>query len=215
MNSNSKDTFIVNLYEKIFNILGKVSIFYWLRRITKNKSYFFVDAWVLGNLIFSVLSVIITYYIDRRMRFLFWIILAYSIVRVFEILVYQLNVLFFDRIRAQKNNQDYSIRSATRMVILLLHNFAEIMLWYSVMMICILKIDGSFSQERTIWEYIRANILNVTTFNTGEIEKIVNKTNSSIANLIFFENITGLFMTLLCLGRFINLLPTVKTKDET
>jgi hypothetical protein len=44
MNNNSKDTFIVNLYEKIFYILRKISIFYWLRRITKNTSYFFVDA---------------------------------------------------------------------------------------------------------------------------------------------------------------------------
>ncbi|WP_158304229.1 hypothetical protein [Caldicellulosiruptor hydrothermalis] len=82
------------------------------------------------------------------------------------------------------------------------------------MMICILKLEGNFSQQSTVWDYIRSNILNVATFNSNEIEKIVNKTNSNIANLIFFENITGLFMTLLCLARFINLLPTVKTKDE-
>lgn len=64
MNSNSKDIFIVNLYEKIFCILGKVLIFYWFRRIIKNKSYFFVDVWVLGNFIFLVLFVIIFYYIE-------------------------------------------------------------------------------------------------------------------------------------------------------
>ncbi|WAM30837.1 hypothetical protein [Caldicellulosiruptor naganoensis] len=134
--------------------------------------------------------------------------------RVFEIIIYQLNVLFFDRIRAQKKNQDYSIKSATKMVMLLLHNFAEIMFWYLSMMICILKLEGDFSQQSTVWDYIRSNILNVATFNSNEIEKIVNKTNSNIANLIFFENITGLFMTLLCLARFVNLLPTVKSKDE-
>lgn len=215
MIKNTNNTFIVYFWERIFSYLSKVSIFYWLRKITKNKSYFFVDVWVLGNLFLSFLSVILSYYIEICFKFLFWIILIYGILRVFEIIIYQFNVLFFDRIRAHKRNQDYSISSATRMVILLLHNFAEIMFWYSALMICILKIDGNFSQESSVWDYMRANILNVATFNASEIEKIVNKTNSNIANLIFFENITGLFMTLLCLARFINLLPTVKTKDET
>ncbi|WP_271629587.1 hypothetical protein [Caldicellulosiruptor sp. DIB 104C] len=214
MSKNAIETFVADLWEKIFSYLSRVSIFYWLRKVTKNTSYFFVDAWVLGNLFLSFLAVILTYYINIRFKFLFWIILTYGILRVFEIIIYQLNVLFFDRIRAQKKNQDYSIKSATRMVILLLHNFAEIMFWYSSMMICILKLEGNFSQQSTVWDYIRSNILNVATFNSNEIEKIVNKTNSNIANLIFFENITGLFMTLLCLARFINLVPTVKSKDE-
>lgn len=51
-------------------------------------------------------------------------------------------------------------------------------------------------------------------FNVSEIEKIVNKINLNIVNLIFFENIIGLFMILLCLVRFINLLLIVKIKDE-
>ncbi len=71
MNNNSKDTFIVNLYEKIFYILEKISIFYWLRRIIKNISYFFVDAWVLGNLFLSFLAVILTYYIIFGLNFYF------------------------------------------------------------------------------------------------------------------------------------------------
>lgn len=50
MSKNSIETFVADLWEKIFSYLSRVSIFYWLRKVTKNTSYFFVDAWVLGNL---------------------------------------------------------------------------------------------------------------------------------------------------------------------
>ncbi|WAM33046.1 hypothetical protein [Caldicellulosiruptor morganii] len=176
--------------------------------------YFLVDAWVLGNLLFSFLAVVATYYINSCFKIIFWIILTYGVLRVFEIIVYQVNVLFFDRIRAKKNNQKYSIKSVTRTVILLLHNFVEIMLWYSAMMICLLKIGGNFPDNSSIWDFIRANILNVAIFNADEIEQIAGGRNSTIVNLIFFENITGLFMTLLCLARFINLLPPVESEEE-
>ncbi|WPX07794.1 hypothetical protein [Anaerocellum danielii] len=214
MSKDYNDSFIVTFWERIFYYLSKISIFYWVRKIAKNKGYFLVDAWVLGNILLSFLAVVSTYYINSRFKAIFWIILIYGVLRVFEIIVYQVNVLFFDRIRTKKNKREYKIKSVTRTIILLLHNFVEIMLWYSVMMICLLKIGGNFPDDSSVWDFIRANILNVTIFNADEIEQIAGSKNSTIANLIFFENITGLFMTLLCLARFINLLPPVESEEE-
>lgn len=124
-------SFIVEFWETIFRILSKISIFSLIREIgavNKNgvnifKSYRFVDIWVLSNLVISIISPTILYYLNPKYKIVFYIICAYSIERIFEIIVYQVNVLLFDGYRKRKKGNNYEIYSVTRMVICLLQNY--------------------------------------------------------------------------------------------
>ncbi|BCS80918.1 hypothetical protein [Anaerocellum diazotrophicum] len=208
------DSFILDFWEKIFLFFQKISLFYWIKKITKNKSYFLVDMWVLGHLVLAFVSTLITYYIGAKCRVIIWIVITYAILRVFEIIVYQFNVLFFDNYRNKKKGEPYKIKSATRMVILLLHNYFEVMMWYSALMISILLLNGNFTKQKSWWDYIRANVLNVATFNSDDIQNITGEFTSVLSNFVFLENMTGLIMTIICLARFINLLPNVEREDD-
>ena len=90
------DSFILNLWERIFFILSYVSIFSLIRLIVKKVSYSFVEFWVLSNTIFAFLSIIIVYYLNPNYKITIWIVMIYGALRIFEIINYQINVLLFD-----------------------------------------------------------------------------------------------------------------------
>lgn len=71
----------------------------------------FVEKWVFVHLIGSFTATII----------------GYGLLRVFEIIIYQINVLFFHPYKFHKAGNEYKIKSPTRIVILLLHNYVEVM----------------------------------------------------------------------------------------
>jgi len=58
----------------------------------KSRRYWFVDAWVLGNLILAIESVFIVSF-SNTPKIAVWIFTVYGILRVFEIFIYQFNVL--------------------------------------------------------------------------------------------------------------------------
>ena len=55
--------------------------------------------------------------------------MIYAVERCFEILVYQINVLLFAPYRDSKAGKEYKIKSPTRMIVLLLHNVFEFVIW--------------------------------------------------------------------------------------
>src|SRR6056297_2752709 len=118
MKSNSKydNSFIIEFWNNIFLILSKISLFSLIRLFKNNVSYRFVDGWVLFNLIFSIVSSLLTYYFD--VKFFLYLFSLYAALRIFEIIIYQLNVLIFDPYRAKKKNIKYKIKSAHRMILL-------------------------------------------------------------------------------------------------
>lgn len=101
-----KDGFIMDLWEGIFNFLSKISLFYWVRKCLGNrikKKYTFVESWVVGNLMVSIIFSFLAY--NSKSKVLLYIILICAISRVFEIIIYQLNVMLFDPYRAQKKGE--------------------------------------------------------------------------------------------------------------
>jgi len=89
------DSFIVAFWARVFSALRWVS---WFQLITsavpRLRTFVFVELWVLGNLLASFLSIFIARYAYVSML---WIgVLIYSSIRVFEIIIYQINVLLFE-----------------------------------------------------------------------------------------------------------------------
>lgn len=203
-------SFIVGFWSCVFAALGRVSLFSLVRwALPLQGSARFVDAWVLGHLVLSFLALVVVSCFPKH-----WVsvaIVIYGLVRVFEIAVYQANVLLFDEYRTVKAGREYALEGYRRIVLLLLHNYAEIITWlactYTVLADeFVHKWEGG---TRTVLGGIYSSFITMTTF--GDFD-LLPKTNFAAVVLLFHATV-GLFMTLLSLARFISLIPAPKSKD--
>lgn len=206
------NSFIVEFWSRVFEKLSYISTFTIVRAAFPKaaRTYGFVDAWVLAHLFLSVASVFVVAFDD------FWwisfLLVMYGSVRVVEITVYQINVLLFDEYRARKQKAEYSVRGYRRLVLLLLHNYFEIVFWFSCSYIFfaesfIYKWSGGY---RNAPGAVYSSFIAMSTF--GEFNLTPKDVFGAI--IIFLQSICGLFMTLLSLARFISLLPSPATMDE-
>lgn len=213
---NTNDGFIVPFWERIFRWLSHVSLFSFVSFLRKkyfNKvkvdNYRFVEYWILGNLLCSVCSSLVAY--CSSCSWLSILLSLYGIFRIFEIVVYQINVMLFDPYRARKEKRRYAIKSPTRLVLLLMHNYVEIVFWFTTTVISFLSIDDMLTNT---WAYyLQMNFICITTFDTSEMLHSVKEENVFLL-FAFLESVVGFLMTAISLARFIGLLPSVKSIDD-
>ena len=235
MNSNRivniKDGFILWLAYHVFDFLRQVSLFQQIRNISRwcfkygfykknpdaSKSDFektwndsrpfvnkrvFPEIWVLFNLFLGILGCIMLS--NGAPRWVGWVFCIYSILRTFEIVVYQINVLLFDPIKS--GISQYRIKSATRMVILLMCNICEYILFFSIIYLFLLRNEcGNMSTMEVVIE-------SFTTFTS--INSPIDIPHPGLMSIAFIESVIGVFMNLICLARFVSLLPAVQTIDN-
>jgi hypothetical protein len=172
-------------------------------------SYRFVDGWVLGNLLLSIVLSLIC----SALSLCWWeaIAIGYGGIRVFEVFIYQINVLLFDEYRARKAGKTYALRGFRRIVILLLHNYVEIIFWFTLFY---RNIGWAFETGGVSLDsfFVSLNFSFVTMTTFGHTAIFPTETLGDI--LIFIQSVIGLFMALLILARFISLIPTPETLDE-
>lgn len=202
------NSYIVSLWERIFHILRYVSVFEYVRRIKSFRgSYVFVEVWVIGNLIVSLGCIILASNIELP-KILAGIVLAYSFIRVLEITVYQVNVLLFDQ---YKNQTTYEVKGYRRLVILLLHNYIEIIFWFAASYTILSYHLDVFDKQKGIFDTLLFSFITMITFGSNSLKEI-----SSVGHLVIVNQaIVGLFMTMICLARVISLLPKPKTMDNS
>lgn len=204
-------SFIVDLWSSIFAILRRFSILYWVRRVFKSRSpnFPFIDVWVLGNLLFAFFSVMVS--IPGESSSLQILLLVYGAIRIFETIVDQINVLLFDEYRARKAGTPYAVISFRRIVILLLHSYFEMMLWFALLYLYFNKsFDSGSATLQKPYQAIAYSFYTLTTFGyaaTAPIDQLG-------YFLVFSEAIVGLFMALVILARFLSLLPSPETMDQ-
>lgn len=208
-------SFIVKLWSGVFEFLGKLSVFSLVRHCYKGaKTVRFVDAWVLGHLVLSFVAVVLVSTLNLHT----WVaqgLMGYGFLRVFEIAVYQTNVMLFDEQRALSKGPDakYAVESYRRMVVLLLHNYVEIIFWLA----CTYTVLAS--QYKHKWEDgtgtllggIYSSFITMTTFGDFDLEP---QTDLAAMILLFHASV-GLLMTLLSLARFIGFIPKPDSNDPT
>ena len=209
-----------------FYCAEKISVFHWIRVIgqkaNKNKdkkpfvlTYIFPEIWAVGNLLFAG-AVSLQLLKEFRIKWLAWILVSYSVIRTFEMIIYQINVLFFHRLNndffetptsgsSLGERGEYKIKSATRTVLLLLINMAEYIFQFAVMYagISILTDDNM----------VKIGI--IQSFQLfRNVSGINDCPNKALLTPIYAETLVGIFMNILCLARFINILLGVKTIDN-
>lgn len=214
---NNTESRIVNIYYHIFSFLNRCSLFelakFLFKPIYTRNNYLFVENWVLGNVGLSILGLLISYFLGNP-KWVIIIFITYGSLRVLEILFYQVNLSLFAGYKpsGSDNGSVYALKSYRRMVILLIHNFFEIICWFSYTYLYFIK---SFKIENNLnndtLQAIYMSFVTMTTFGQPNFE-IYDKWSLLTISL---EAFIGLIMTLLVLSRFIALLPHIKSKDPT
>ena len=225
------DGFIVPVFFWVFHFLEMVSVFYWVRRINrfffehrKNKNvgkvkpftseYIFPELWLCFNMLLAVaVSPLILK--ETGSAVAAWILMVYSMLRVLELVVYQINVLFFHRLNGyylgggnaagSTKPAEYMIKSATRTVIMLVLNMIEYVLQFVVMFTAIELITGIQGPSVSVLDSFELFM------NSSNLEMY---RESPLFFQAYIETIIGIFMNIVCLARFIGALPEVKTKDN-
>ena len=208
--TSESNTFIVSFWSKIFNFLGKISVFTLVGRVLKKPlTPGFVDSWVLAHLVVSIGAVFTV--VAWNQHWISYLLAGYGFLRTCEVVIYQANVMLFDEFRAQKDPVAYSIEGYRRMVLLLIHNYFEIIFWLACTY-TVFAADYQFkfsSGAPTVLGGIYSSFITMTTF--GDFN--LSPQTKTAAVILMFHSTVGLFMTLLSLARFIALLPTPKAKN--
>ncbi len=217
MSENKEPGFswIVPFWSEVFLYLQHVSIIEILRtafpRLRMNHA--FIEAYVTVNTIaaFVALAVAANRW-DSGVSNLLVIATVYGSFRIFEITVFQLNVLMFHQYRAKIAGEVHTLRSFRRTVILLVHNYFEIVCWFGVINVFLYR-DGqitSLGSEPSFFSIFRESMLMMFTF-TPEIYEPA-KDPAIIAFSI--QAVVGLFMSVIVLARFLALLPPPRSADK-
>jgi hypothetical protein len=114
-------------------MLKKISLrelIYVIRPSLRN-SYPFADWYVLANTIAAFVFLFLSF--PEKMAPWEWLLIIYAAFRIFEILVYIIWLLLF---QGYSEDEDASIPLASyrRTVLLLLFNYAEVVLWFSLIL---------------------------------------------------------------------------------
>lgn len=203
------NSFIVEFWARIFFVLGKLSLFSLLRILIPSlNSYRWIDAYVLGHTFLSLVALFIVGFCQNSL--IAWGLTIYGAVRVIEINIYQINVLLFDEYRAKRAGRQYVVRGYRRLVLLLLHNYAEIIFWFACSYIIFADhFDHKWGHSTTVGG-LYTSFIAMSTF--GDFN--VTPKHHIGATILLFQAASGLFMTLLSLARFIAILPQPETLDE-
>ena len=207
---------LLAIFHTLFSFLKSISIFCIIRKLIykkKNPPYYFSDLWVLGNLVCSLLFTLVIYLTRNSLIIIGTIISIYGAIRIFEILIYQINVVLFDPFdKNGKEKKDYKILSVQRMIIALLCNYFELAFWYTcIMMTITTKIE--LVSNLSYLQCLMHNIVCIMTFNIDVIQQLTNETVEILQQLVFFEVISGMIMTVLSLAKFVGALPGTKEKN--
>lgn len=199
-------TFIYESWAGIFNILRWISIFQYIRFLPFAKSHGFVELWVLSNTFLAFIA-----YLSNKIYEPGWwsvLFICYGFLRVFEIIVYQINVVFFDEFRAEQKGVNYAVKSYRRILILLLHNYVEIILWFASSYLVLYQ-HFQVAYNETVFYAIYVSYRVTTNLGSDSVEALTTLGR----NLLWFQSISGLLMTIISIARFINVLPIPDTDD--
>jgi hypothetical protein len=103
-----------------------------------------------------------------------------------------------------------TIKLPTRMVLLLLHNYVELIFWFSTAYISLSSMSGiNFGFNWS--DYIRISAL---CFTSNDLSFIgYPGITRTIVTFAYLEMVGGMVMTIISLARFIGLLPSVESDD--
>jgi hypothetical protein len=207
-------SFIVPAWAATFRLLSFISLLWLLRRAVpwlsdQKRSYAVVEAWVVVHTALALGAALLAS--AGAGQTVLAILLVYGGLRVFEVVVTQANILLFDEWRARREGRPYSLRAYRRILILLLHNYAEVVFWFVAALLTFSAWSWLVLDDQSLSATLRATLLSMVAFSTECVQPL----SRWAAVLLTAQSLVGVFMTLLTLGRFLSLMPTPATQEPT
>ena len=204
-------TFIVEFWSRVFSLLSWISPFSLVRVIFKKRtsSYLFVDIWATGHLLLPFF-LFLMFSPGNNSTFKL-ILIIYGSLRIFEILVYQVNVMFFDEYRTKKKRRKYAVKGYRRLVILLLQNYIEIIFWYTF---AYSTFNASFANcsnfLNSASQAIAISFNAMTSFGLQITQPI-----KLLGYFLYFsQSAIGVFMVIVILSKFMAIIPQPRSIDQ-
>lgn len=196
--------FVYKFWYFVFCYIETALPFSILRKYFFKKTKNLPDKWVVFNTLFSFTTIILIHnnIIDNVGK----AILIYASIRIFEIVVYQINVLIFHPYKAlvMHGKKEYRIQNPYRSVVLLGHNLIEVVFWFTALTIYL------GSNDYGILHNLAENTIRIFTLNYEKLSS-----NQSILQMVFFvEVLCGMILTIISLAKFIGELPHVHLELE-
>jgi len=166
-----------------------------------------VEFWVVLWIVFAVVSLVLVRFWQQAPD---WVILVVGFYRVAEIVIELVNVLLFDLRRTGR-----ALRGFLRSVILVLHNYVEILIWFAVFYVVAagrFYVDPRGLSLETVSGAFYYSMLTMTTLGYGNIFPGVGEWVASA--LVTAQTLIGVFLALVVLARVVMLLPRPRTIDE-
>ena len=195
--------FIYKGWYKVFSLLEAILPFSLISKIPFNIKNF-SEKWVLLNSCLSISSLIITHFSPQN--FLSKSFIMYGGIRIFEIIIYQVNVLLFHPYKNMviKERKSYNLQNPYRSVILLLHNFLEIVCWFT-------SVSLFFSTEKhSILCSLMETTIRIFTFSYETISDQF----SWFQCIIFTEVLCGIILVAISLAKLLGELPHINLEFE-
>jgi hypothetical protein len=206
-------SFIVPFWAAVFRALSFVSVFWLLRRIPwlrdEKRSYAVVEVWVFGHTALAF-AIALFAYVQPSLGAVS-AALIYGGLRVFELVVYQANVLLFDDWRARRAGKSYSLRGYRRILLLLLHNYAELIFWFMAALFAFHARTYLALDDASFTSVLRTTLLSMVTFSSDGIR--IAEWRGLL--LLTIQSVVGVFMTVMILARVLSLIPTPATQEPT
>lgn len=197
-----------------FEFLERYTFFSWVRKTFHwEGSPRFVEGWVVSWLAFSIVSFPLSFL--QWPSVVCWLVGSASAYRVYEIVVYAANTVLFRSVRGPTR----PLRSRERYAVLILINYAEIILWFATYYSLLrphIFAAGMFPQElmHDAWfaafVILRESVVMMVANTTGAFAP--HSTGALV--LVTVQMVIGIFMTLVVVARLINLLPIPGAKAD-
>jgi hypothetical protein len=202
------------MWAAIFGLLAQFSLLTQLRRAipwlaAPARTYLVVEVWVIGHSLMACAAAIFASATPHS-----WLhnaMLVYGALRVFEIVVTQINVLLFDEWRARRAGKSYALRGYRRILILLAHNYAEVVFWFALALLSFNDRTWLELDDPSVTTTLRSTLLAMVAFSTEGIRPI----ERAAATLLSVQALVGVLMTILTLARFLALMPTPASQEPT
>ena len=201
---------IVEFWSKFFLVLRWFSVWELLKKLRPTlDTVRNVEYYVSVNFLSSICLFFLSSFAD--VDWLEWFAFGWAVIRVFEAVVYQINVLLFDVYRARRAGKKLEVAGFLRLLVLLIMNYIEIIFWFAIIY-CNLHwlLTPCGIHFTSFIAPLNFSFVTMTTFGYTIVspesvwEIMVTLTQSAI----------GLFMALLMLARFVSLLPEPKEESE-
>jgi len=217
---------IVDFWEKVFWRLRLISMcegIYFLmhgERMPRQVSRFspLINRYVSIQLGIAILIFGTMPLIAESCRVAAWVLTIYGSLRLFELVIHQIDVILFEGYRSTQAGEPYKIDQPERSIILLFYNFAEVILWFATVYIVFPEhfppSDSGVFKDGTFAKSLGA-LHSSFTFTTDVGHPSIEPASAGAAVILWIQSIIGLLLILISLARFLNILPAPTRNDPS